>query len=517
MRTATVCPPSGGTFLEGWGVSGTVTRGTPGETPQAPPPSPTRAGARKRRRPWRRAQGLGGTLGVTALGALWPGAGYLWSGRKVLGLLLMTLSLAAVGATVWYVAQDPRAALDIAFAPSRLKTVAIMVSAVFALWALVVLTTYLMVRPRQRRRSHTVVGTAFVLLLCLAVAAPVALTARYSLVQADLVETVFEDNQSATAPKDVTVEDPWNGRDRVNVLLLGGDGGVDRVGVRTDSMILMSLHTRTGRTTMFSLPRNMMNAPFPRDSPLHDLYPNGFNGSSGDPGGYLLNAVYRVVPEEHPKVLGRTDNEGADALKQAVEATLGQPVDYYVLVNLQGFRQIVDAMGGVTVNINSPIPIGGNTDLGVPPDDYLDPGPDQRLNGFEALWYSRGRYGGDDYQRMDRQRCMIGAIIDEAKPLNLLRRYQGAGGGREADRPQRHPLLPAAGVRRPGDEDQEQPAHLGGLQALGALLAGGPRLRLDAQGGPQGDRATAAAQALGRRPQRWHAVPVRLAERHGDA
>ncbi len=299
-----------------------------------------------------------------------------------------------------------------------------MVSAVFALWALVVLTTYLMVRPRTRRRSHTVVGTAFVLLLCLAVAAPVALTARYSLVQADLVETVFQDNQSATAPKNVTVEDPWMGRDRVNVLLLGGDGGVDRVGVRTDSMILMSLNTRTGRTTMFSLPRNMMNAPFPRDSPLHDLYPDGFNGSSGDPGGYLLNAVYRVVPEEHPKVLGRTDNEGADALKQAVEGTLGQPVDYYVLVNLKGFRQIVDAMGGVTVNINSPVPIGGNTDLGIPPDDYLDPGPSQRLNGFEALWYSRGRYGGDDYQRMDRQRCMIGAIVEEAKPLNLLRRYQ---------------------------------------------------------------------------------------------
>jgi LCP family protein required for cell wall assembly len=255
------------------------------------------------------------------------------------------------------------------------------------------------------------------------VAAPVVVGARYAMVQADLVETVFEDNTSATAPKQVTEKDPWGGRDRVNVLLLGGDGGVHREGVRTDTMILLSMDTRTGRTTMFSLPRNMMNAQFPAGSPLHALYPSGFAGY-GDPGSWMLNAVYRQVPMLHPGVLGRSDNEGADALKLAVSGSLRVPVDYYLLVNLQGFRQIVDAMGGVTVNINEPIPVGGNTDLGILPERYLEPGPDQRLDGFDALWYSRGRYGSDDYQRMERQRCMIDAIIDEARPLNLLRRYQ---------------------------------------------------------------------------------------------
>jgi LCP family protein required for cell wall assembly len=146
----------------------------------------------------------------------------------------------------------------------------------------------------------------------------------------------------------------------------------------------------------------------------------------------MLNAVYGQVPALHPGVLGSSDNEGADALKQAVGGSLGLDVDYYVLVNLLGFRELVDAMGGVTVDINQPIPIGGNTDLGIPPDDYLEPGPDQRLNGFEALWYSRGRYGGDDYQRMERQRCMVDAIVDEADPLTLLRRYQAlAATGKE--------------------------------------------------------------------------------------
>jgi LCP family protein required for cell wall assembly len=242
----------------------------------------------------------------------------------------------------------------------------------------------------------------------------------------------------------VTEEDPWGGRERVTVLLLGGDGAVTRDGIRTDTVILMSLETRTGRSVMFSLPRNMMNAQFPPGTPLHELYPDGFAGY-GDPAAYMLNAVYGQVPLLHPGVLGRSDNEGADAIKQAVAGSLGIDVDYYVLVNLDGFKKIVDAMGGVTVNINERVAIHGNTDLGIPPVDYLEPGPDQELDGFEALWFARGRYGSDDYERMLRQRCMVQALIEEAKPLTLLRRYEAlAAAGKEilrTDIPSR--LLPA--------------------------------------------------------------------------
>jgi LCP family protein required for cell wall assembly len=362
-------------------------------------------------------------VGVTLLGALLPGAGYLWTKRVALGLVVLLPTLGLVAAAGWFVGRDLEAAADLAFDPTRLQVAAGVLGAALLLWVVVVVTTYLLVRPRERSGLQTGLGSAFVLLLCLTLAFPVVVGARYAWVQADLVETVFEDNESATVPEDVTEEDPWAGRERVNVLLLGGDGSVHRDGVRTDSMILASIDTASGRTTTFSLPRNMMNAQFPLDSPLHDLYPYGFSGYTDD-ANWMLNAVYGQVPALHPGVLGRSDNEGADALKQAVGGSLGLKVDYYVLVNLLGFRELVDAMGGVTVNINTPIPIGGNTDLGIPPDDYLQPGPDQRLDGFEALWYSRGRYGSDDYQRMERQRCMVDAIIDEAKPLNLLRRYQ---------------------------------------------------------------------------------------------
>jgi polyisoprenyl-teichoic acid--peptidoglycan teichoic acid transferase len=272
----------------------------------------------------------------------------------------------------------------------------------------------------------------------------VAQGVRTARTQADLVAHVFENNRSATAPRDVTRDDPWGGRERVSVLLLGGDGAVGRSGIRTDTIILLSIDTSTGRAVMFSLPRNMMNARFPKDSPLHAVFPNGFRGD-GDPAAWMLNAIYGQVPALHPGLLGESDNEGADALKQAVEGSLGTKVDYYVLVNLLGFQQIVDAMGGVTVNINEPVAINGSTDRGVPPTGYLQPGPDQHLNGYQALWYTRGRWGSDDYERMLRQRCMIDAVVAEADPFNLLRRYQAlARAGQEIVRTDipRH-LLPA--------------------------------------------------------------------------
>jgi LCP family protein required for cell wall assembly len=173
----------------------------------------------------------------------------------------------------------------------------------------------------------------------------------------------------------------------------------------------------------FGLPRNLMDAPFPVNSPLHTAFPNGFTGP-GDPGSWMLNAVYREIPILYPHILGRSADEGADAIKQAVEGATGLPVDYYVLVDFTGFRQLVDAMGGITVNVNVPVAINGQTDAGIPPTGYIEPGPDQHLDGFHALWYARGRYGADDYQRMARQRCVVNAIIDEANPVNLLRRYQ---------------------------------------------------------------------------------------------
>jgi polyisoprenyl-teichoic acid--peptidoglycan teichoic acid transferase len=406
-------------------VPGSETPVVAGARPQATTPPDRvrrrRHGQHRQHRPYRRARSLAGALVITVLGAVVPGAGYLWTRRR-LGYLVLVPFLAAVGGLVYY-AGDLGRLVDFAFDPARLRVAAAVIGAAFVVWAFVTVTTYLMARPRGMTRLESALGGLVVFLLCVLVAIPAAQSVRIAMTQAHFVAEVFDNEHTATTPEGATEDDPWAGRDRVNVLLLGGDGGVGRTGIRTDTVILLSMDTRTGRSVMFSLPRNMMGAQFPDGSPLHDVFPDGFRGD-GDAANWMLNAVYGQVPALYPHILGSSENEGADAVKQAVEGTLGTHVDYYVLINLLGFQQLVDAIGGVTVNVNEPIAINGNTDLGIPPTGYLEPGPDQHLDGFHALWYSRGRWGSDDYDRMLRQRCMVDAIIEEADPLNVLRRYQ---------------------------------------------------------------------------------------------
>jgi LCP family protein required for cell wall assembly len=346
-------------------------------------------------------------------------------GRALRRALVATVAPAAVLALAgWIVARTASdRVLDLVLDPAALLWIIVGIVGVWALWIALICRTY------TRHRAHTasgplrVLGVLGVAVMCGAVTAPMAVGAKYAVVQRDLIGSVFGEEVSATAPK-VTAANPWGKRDRVNVLLLGGDGAVHRPGVRTDSVILASISTKTGRTILFSLPRNLRNVPFKEGSKLAEVYPNGFTDGSSEPNAnYFLNAVYRDVPALHPGILGKSDNEGADAVKLAAAGALGIRVDYYVLVNLAGFQRLVDAMGGITVNINEPVPIGGNTDAHIPPDDYLQPGPNQRLNGFQALWFTRGRYGSSDYQRMERQRCAINAIAEEASPVKMLKRY----------------------------------------------------------------------------------------------
>jgi LCP family protein required for cell wall assembly len=214
------------------------------------------------------------------------------------------------------------------------------------------------------------------------------------------------------------------------VLLLGGDSGAGRTGLRTDTVVVASINTTTGNTTLFSLPRNLENLPFPAGSPLAQAYPNGFTASKEDEG--LLNAVYDNGPALHPGLIGPSDNPGADWLKLGVGTALGLHIDYYALVNMEAFAKVVDALGGITVNINYWVPINGIPDSNVLPDDYFTPGPNQHLDGWHALQWARGRYGLSDYLRMDRQRCALDALLTAADPATVLTSYQDIASTAEA-------------------------------------------------------------------------------------
>ena len=377
------------------------------------------------------------TVGFTVLGTLVPGVGLIAAGRKVVGsvvLAVFVLALAVVGVAA---AVDREALVQIGVDPASLRRLAIGLIVVAALWVVVVVATHLSLRHRPTR-SQRVVGGVLVGVLAFAVAAPMAVAARTAYVSAGLVGSVFkssDETKSATRPTlDPThagdqeqQQDPWADKPRLNVLLLGGDDGKGRVGTRTDTVILASIDTKTGDTTLFSLPRNTARMPFPAGSPLKKYYPNGFTDGNGENAEFFLNAMYRDVPATVPKdVIGDTDNLGADVMKLSVGQALGLKVDYYVLINLQGFSTMIDALGGIRLNVNTYIPMGGNTDLHIPPKEYIKPGPDQKMDGRHALWYARGRYGEatGDFARMDRQRCVINAMIKQANPANVLTRYE---------------------------------------------------------------------------------------------
>ncbi|MGY1807361.1 LCP family protein [Blastococcus sp. SYSU D00669] len=366
-------------------------------------------------------RGFGKVLGLTVLGAVLPGSAFVAAGRRKLGWTLIALVVLALAAGAWLATAGRSTALHLAVDPTALFWVTWGAVALAVAWALVVIAGYRMLAPASTSRGRHVVGGLLVTTLALGVAAPVFEVAHLSNVQRNLLDGLFADGESATVPE-VTGPNPWADKPRVNVLLLGGDGGDGREGVRTDTVMVASIDTATGATDLFSLPRNLEELPFPEDSPLHDVYPDGFDAGSESES--LLNAVYRNGPAMHPDILGPTDNPGADFLKLGVGEALGLDIDYYVLVNLEGFSQLIDALGGITVNVNYWVPVGGEPSREILPDDYIAPGPNQLMDGPTALAYARGRFGLTDYLRMERQRCMIDAIVDAADPMTLLSRYQ---------------------------------------------------------------------------------------------
>ncbi len=168
---------------------------------------------------------------------------------------------------------------------------------------------------------------------------------------------------------------------------------------------------------MFSFPRNMQNVPFPTDSPMHRVFPNGYD--CGDT--CLLNAVYTYASTHKGLYPSSVKNPGAQATMDAVAAITGLKVNYYALIDLKGFQGLIDAVGGVTIHVKQRVPIGGET---TPISGYIKPGT-QHLSGYRALWYARSRTGSSDYDRMARQRCVMTAMLQQLNPETVLLKFNG--------------------------------------------------------------------------------------------
>jgi LCP family protein required for cell wall assembly len=201
---------------------------------------------------------------------------------------------------------------------------------------------------------------------------------------------------------------------RYNVLLLGGDSGADRWGLRPDSITVASIDEQTGRTILFGLPRNMMNFPFPKGSVMHQQFPHGYDCSTCE-----LNSLATWAGDNKALFKGFA-NPGVEATTEGVEGITGLKINYYAMVNLQGFRSLVQAVGGLTLNVRDRIPIGG---IGAPVTGYIQPGV-QKLNGFQTLWFARSRESADDYSRMARQKCVMNAMLQQLSPRTVITKFE---------------------------------------------------------------------------------------------
>jgi len=351
-------------------------------------------------------------LGLTLASAVIWGVAHLWAGRRITGALLAAAFAAMAVGLIVLATGFRRDLLDLAVQPTWLTAIIVGTLSLALIWVVVVVRSYLLVRPAGLARTPKVAGLAMVVGLCLAVTAPFAYAAHSTYVYRDALTTIFKAKPGS--PK-VHKDNPWQDRPRLNVLLLGGDSGADRVGVRTDSVTLASIDTSTGDTVLLGLPRNLQHVAMPA-GPAADRFPNGFTGDGPQTPG-LLNEIFEYA-EEHPEIEpGIPKGErGPALLVPTVSKILDQPIDYYILVDMKGFAKIVNAMGGVYITVPEDITFGKYNE------GRLKAGY-RKLNGTEALWYGRSRTYSDDYVRMGRQKCLLRAIARQADPQKVLLRF----------------------------------------------------------------------------------------------
>ena len=359
---------------------------------------------------------------LTAASTIIPGLGLIHTRRRTGIALVAGFFLTILAVCAWGLAKGVTSSvISVGVSRSALMVLipVILLGALVWIWGIVITA-----RDNMPEGSHgrpKVAMVVFAALAALLIFAPAAQSVRYAVIQRSLIGSVFDQLRPAGAAAPGDGDDPWAGTDRVNVMLVGSDAGEDRDGIRPDSVMVASVDTKTGETVLFGIPRNLQNIPFSEDNPLSEQYPEGFN--CGDQ--CLMEYVW-TLGRDNAELFPGDDNPGLTATKDAASQILGLDIDYTTVIDLQGFTQLVDAMGGVTIDVKERVCIGCKIEGGVVvgTTGYIEPGV-QKLDGYHALWYSRSRAESSDgdFSRMRRQRCMVGALLNQVNPTSMLVRY----------------------------------------------------------------------------------------------
>lgn len=336
------------------------------------------------------------------LSFLWPGLGQWYAGRPrmaaYLGLPVVVLALYLL-----FLARRGIEGLgaDLLVPSFALAILALMI--VLGAWRLLAIGhAYAVTAPAARRERER--GRVAVALLAVLVLLSHAVGAYYAWAFYDAGSRIFVGDkptgpgQTPDASSDAgnfaggPDRTPATSSSRINILLTGIDAYRTRSEALNDTLLVVSIDPTTKSAVMISIPR---------DTSSFQLYSGGtYTGKINS----LMTAAY-LDPTRFPDGPIRT-------LTREVGYILGIPIHYFAAIDLAGFRQMIDLVGGVDVNNPKPIqdPLYIWLD-GSPNGFYLSAGP-HHLNGRLALAYVRSRQGeGDnDYTRAARQQQVLVAL-----------------------------------------------------------------------------------------------------------
>lgn len=189
---------------------------------------------------------------------------------------------------------------------------------------------------------------------------------------------------------------PQETQERVNILLLGMDQRQGEQGpFRTDTMIVLTVDPATGETGMLSIPRDLW-VPIPGYGENRINTANFMGDAKKYPGG------------------------GPALAKKTITHNFGFPVHYYVRLNFEGFKRIIDTIGGVDIDVKTEIRDDLYPDEQYGYDPLYIPVGRIHMNGDLALKFARSRHTDSDFNRASRQQQVIVAVKDKVLDLNLL-------------------------------------------------------------------------------------------------
>lgn len=344
-------------------------------------------------------------LTLLVMTLLIPGSAQLVAGRRQVGRVAVRIWLGGIAllavvagiGMIW-----PTFVYWLLSSTALLSLVRFTLMALAVGWAALFIDAWRLGQPLELRQKQRLAMVGLNGLLCFSVAGTLLFASHVVAVNRDLVSAMFGDGRATDATGG-----------RYNVLLLGGDSGADRWGLRPDSLTVASIDAETGHTVLFGLPRNMQDFPFPKGSVMAGQFPDGY-----DCDGCYLNGL-STYAGDNPELFTKYDDPGVEATIEGVEGITGLKINYYAMVNLRGFRDLVDAVGGVSLLVRDRIPIGG---VGGPVTGYIEPGR-QHLDGYQTLWFARSREEADDYSRMARQKCVMSAMLEQLSPRVVVTKF----------------------------------------------------------------------------------------------